>query len=118
MAKTLRIQSTNYTVTANVVRKSNKGFEIDTFKATCETRNERLVKRAIIDLYANDGVKVKGSDILITEIVPFVTSTVYKIDASVEQIVNACAAAGISVVQVKDATDTDTDGDTDTSENN
>ena len=50
MAKTFKTQTTVYKVTANVVRKTDSGFTIDTYCDVLNSKNERLIKREIVSL--------------------------------------------------------------------
>lgn len=91
MSKTFKMVNTTYDVTAQVVIKSDSGFEVVQFNGEgSATKNARSLKKTIVESYEQNGCKVVSvGDITTTK---RVTVTVYQFDMTSEQVLSACIA--------------------------
>ena len=119
MSKVINVKNSYYNFNADVVIRDKSGMHI----ASCgaegfNSKNTRDIKRAIVQSYANDGITVNASDIMVTNVSKIVEVKSYKVMATNADIIAACRAYGIEVVE-NDDTDTDPDTDeTDTDTDN
>ena len=96
MAKTITTIKSLYNVTADVVVKSNVGIEVVIFDCGgFTTKSVRALKKSIHESYESDGFEVLAIDNIQTNKVT--TKTSYRIDASAQEIIDACIAAGLDV---------------------
>lgn len=115
MSKRINVRSSYYNFSADVVIRDKSGMHIANYSAEgFNSKNARDIKRAIVHSYENEGISVNASDIMIKNVSKVVEVKSYKVNASNADIIAACRAYGLDVVEC-DGTDTDTDeSDTDT----
>ena len=114
MAKTLKVRTVLYDVTADVVVKDTSG-KVIVFNFSGEgsdTKSVRKLVRPITKQYEDDGYEVLA--VTNIETTSRVAITTYRVDSTVQDIVNACIAANLSVSVVGDSeTETDETDETD-----
>lgn len=119
MAKTIKVQSVEYNVTADVVVNTGDGIKIHSFDCGgFLTRNVRAIKKGIAEQMHDDIIGNYGNGAVIIAIENIKTDKIvtvksYKINASNTDIINACIAAGLDVVEndntASDAGDSDSE---------
>lgn len=96
MAKTIKIKTTLYDVTADVVVKNESGICLCKFDGEgSSTKSVRALTKTIRESYESDGLTVLAIDGLTTT--KRVVTTTYVINASNEAILAACIAADLNV---------------------
>lgn len=111
MSKRINVKSNYYNFNADVVIRDKSGMHIANYSAEgFNSKNTRDIKRAIVHSYENEGVAVNASDIMVKNVSKVVEIKSYKVNASNAEIIAACVAAGLDVIEC-DGTDTDTDTD-------
>ena len=115
MAKTLKVRTTLYDVSADVVLKDADGkIAVTNFSGEgSATKSVRALTRPITKAYEDDGYEVLAVTNITTT--KRVVTTTYRIDATVQDIVNACIADGLDV-SIVDGTETEADETNETDE--
>ena len=109
MSKRINTKTNYYNFNADVVIRDKSGMRIANYGAEgFNSKNARDIKRAIVHSYENDGISVNSSDIMIKSVSKVVEIKSYKVNASNADIIAACRAYGLDIVEC-DNTDTDTD---------
>lgn len=92
MAKTFKTQSARYTVNGRYF--SREKFELVGFEFVGGSKSERFIK-SYVAKHFEDCASTK--DVIIDNIVTETVTTVYRVNASMLDIINACIAANIEV---------------------
>ena len=113
MAKTLKVRNVLYDVTADVVVKDASG-KVLVFNFSGEgsdTKSVRKLVRPITEQYEDDGYEVLAvTNVKTTRRISTIT---YRVNATMQDIVNACIADGLDVFVVHDAQDDVSETETD-----
>lgn len=102
MAKTFKTQHARYTVNGRYF--SREKFALVGFEFVGDSKSERSIKSYIAKNF-DDCASTK--DVIIDNIIAETVTTVYRVNASMADIINACIAANIDV----DIIDADADAD-------
>ncbi len=92
MAKTFKTQSARYTVNGRYF--SREKFELVGFEFISGSKSERAIKSCVAKSFT-DCASTK--DVIIDNIISETVTTVYRVNASMLDIINACMDAGIEV---------------------
>lgn len=92
MAKTFKTQSAQYIVNGRYF--SREKFDLVGFEFVGDSKSERAIKSFVSKRF-EDCTSTK--DVIIDNIITNTVTTVYRVNASTEDIINACIAAGIEV---------------------
>lgn len=92
MSKTFKTTNTTYHVTAKYLNRAT--FALDDIEFDIDTKNKRLIGKYVLEHYENCK---NATDIMITDIKAITTTTNVTINASLNDIIAACKAAGITV---------------------
>lgn len=124
MAKTIKVQAVSYNVTADVIINTNDGIKVIGFDCGGFTsKNIRTLKQGINAQMHDDIIGNYGDDAVIIAIENIKTEKIvsvksYKINASNMDIINACVAAGIDVVDLDMVKAFDNDNNSDNEDDN
>ena len=113
MAKTLKVRTTLYDVCADVVLKVADGtVTVVNFAGEGSgTKSVRALTKTITDTYKDDGYEVLAvTNIKTTK---RISTIAYRVNATMQDIVNACIADGLDVFVVHDAQDDVSETETD-----
>lgn len=92
MAKSFKRTSTTYHVTAIYLNRET--FTLDTVEFDIDSKNQRIISKYVMEHYA--GCK-NGTDINIADIHGVTNTETVTINATLDDIINACVAAGIEI---------------------
>lgn len=96
MAKTIKIKTTLYDVTADVVVKDADGISLCKFDGQGSgTKSVRALTKTIRECYENNGLAVLAIDGIKTY--KRILTTTYVINATSKEIVDACSASGLDI---------------------
>lgn len=117
MSKRINQMTTSYTVKGMAVKRSDKSMSLEEFEFESDSKNAITLRKMAADLMG-----VAPRDIMVTDVIASRSVHQYKVCASVADIIAACKAAGLEVIDMgyknaaDDDMDTDADADTDTDE--
>lgn len=103
MAKSFKRTNTTYHVTAIYLNRET--FTLDTVEFDIDSKNQRIINKYVLEHY--DGCK-NGTDINIADIHGITNTETVTINATLDDIINACVAAGIEITY-SNGDDTDSD---------
>ncbi len=105
MAKTFKQTATTYHVTAIYLDRGT--FSVETVEFDINSKNQRAISKYVVEHYNCKN----ATDVNIADIKPITTTTSVTINASLDDIIAACKAAGIEIVYNDNGNVTDDDSD-------
>lgn len=96
MAKKFNSITTLYSCSGVYVKRENGNMTLEQFDIVTDSRNERNIKKAVVDTHENVAMR----DVMVQNIVGVKTVHTYKVDASLADIIAACRAYGLDVIDM------------------
>ena len=96
MAKKFNSITTLYNCSGVYVKREKGNITLEQFDIVTDSRNERNIKKAVVDTYENVAMR----DVMVQNIVGVKTVHTYKVDASLSEIIAACRAYGLDVIDL------------------
>lgn len=92
MAKSFKTTNTTYHVSAKYLNRDT--FTLDDIEFDIPSKNARTIAKYVVEHYNCKN----ATDVNVTEVKPITTTTSVTINASIDDIIAACKAAGIEIV--------------------
>ena len=105
MSKTFKQTATTYHVTAKYLNRDT--FTLDDVEFDITSKNARTIAKHVVNNYNCKN----ATDVNVISVTPITTTTSVTINASLDDIIAACAAAGIEIVYNDNGNVTDDDSD-------